>query len=175
MVASGKTRTPRAPKVVLAITEEIIGDAVERDSSHCLWAEAVKAAYPDAKNVSVDLQTIRFSDLEKGLRYTYLTPRVAQVALVNFDQGMKPAPHQCVLRNGQVTRAGRRAPQKQLSEAQLKQRVEAGKKTHEMLAKTRLSSRNPTAMVVPDRIGGSPPPLSEFGKRREFGLRQLAR
>jgi hypothetical protein len=72
-------------------------------------ADAVKAAYPEAKHISVDIQTIRFSLPEKGIRCTYLTPRTAQIALLNFDQGQAPAPFRFVLRGGQVTKTRRHA------------------------------------------------------------------
>ncbi|MHC5072002.1 MAG: hypothetical protein ACYTGO_16115, partial [Planctomycetota bacterium] len=55
-------------------------------------AQAVKAAHPKARRVSVDLQAIRFSDWEKGLRFFYLTPRVVQVALLRMDHGQPVEP-----------------------------------------------------------------------------------
>ena len=56
-------------------------------SSRRAIAQAVKAAHPGVRRVSVDLQAIQFSDWERGLRFTYLTPRVVQVALLRMDQG----------------------------------------------------------------------------------------
>lgn len=163
-------RTPRAPRIKLVITNEMIEDAIPRDSSHCLWAESVKVAVPDARHVSVDLQTIRFSNPVKGLRYTYLTPRIAQIALVQFDQGIRPEPQEVLLRNGQVTAAGRRMPtSKPLSEAQLKQRQVAYKKSG--LAKAKLHSETSSG-TVPAKVGGKTPPIAA-GKRRAFGLRGM--
>jgi len=85
-------RVPRSRRVDVAVTPEVIETAVEGDSGHCMIADAVKAALPDARNISVDLQTIRFSDPKKRMRYVYLTPRMAQLALVDFDAGEKPEP-----------------------------------------------------------------------------------
>lgn len=104
------TKKLTSPQVKVEVTAEIIAQATECDSEHCMIAEAVKAAFPGSTFVSVDLQTIRFSEPEKHLRYTYLTPRVAQIALVNFDQGRKPEPFTFQLRRGQVTRSGGRTP-----------------------------------------------------------------
>ena len=153
------TRTPRAPQVIVEITDEVIDEAIPRDSSHCMIADALKALVPGASKVAVDLQTIRFSDLKKGLRYTYLTPRVAQVALIKFDQGLKPEPFAFRLRGGQVTRAGRvKRETKPLSEKQMQQRKDAASKVKESLGKTQLAQRHAGSGRIPDRIGGQPPP-----------------
>lgn len=175
-MASG--RTPRAPRLEIEITDEIIREAIPRDSSYCMIAEAVKAVYPDAQRVAVDLQTVRFTDPKKGLRFTYLTPRVAQVMLINFDQEIVPEPFICRLTNGQVTRSGQkiakatRSSGQKLSPAQLKQRNEASKKGQDSLAQARLVSRGTTGSV-PDRVGGKTPPTTPFARRRSFGLRAL--
>lgn len=163
-------RRPKSPTLKLEITEELIADAVPRDSSHCLWAEAVKVAFPEAKHVAVDLQTIRFTDPKKGLRFTYLTPRTAQVALVQFDQGIRPEPHSVQLRRGQVTRSGSKGVPKHTSPAEKAQRKAAAKKGRDVLAKTTL--RGNPARAVADRVGGQTPPIAA-GKRRAFGLRGL--
>jgi hypothetical protein len=133
-------------------------------------AEAVRLAWPMAQRISVDLQTIRFSDPKKNLRYTYLTPRTGQVALVRYDQGIKPEPFSMMLRGAQVTRANPResgTPKTTKStEAQRKQRADALKKAH--LTKDSKNKGN-----VPEKIGGKTPPLSGYSKRRAFGLRGL--
>lgn len=161
-------KRPKAPRVVLDVTEEIIEDAIPRDSSHCLWADAVKAAWPDARRIAVDIQTIRFTDPKKGLRYIYLTPRAVQVSLVQFDQGVRPIPHSAQLRAGHVvavrTESGR-GEKKTRSLAQLK----AAAKGREVLKKTTLRKN---AAAVPERVGGKAPPIAA-GRRRAFGLRGL--
>jgi hypothetical protein len=169
-------KSRKAPRVSVTITQELIDDAIKRDSSHCKIAEAIKAAYPGASRISVDLQCIRFSDLAKGERYTYLTPRVAQVGLVNWDQGTKPDPYEFQLRNGQVTAAGRRPNRHTpLTEAQTAARA----KVAQDLRQTVLTDRGKHGSV-PDRVGGAPPPLARdadnvpFSRRRAFGLRRLA-
>jgi hypothetical protein len=53
-------------------------------------AEAIKATIPKAKRVSVDLATIRYSVDDK--RLVYLTPRPAQIKLLQFDNGEKLYP-----------------------------------------------------------------------------------
>ena len=89
---------PKSPVVKVNVTESIIAESKSRDSSHCMIAEGLKAAVPHAKYILVDLQSIRFTDTEKKLRYTYLTPRSAQIALIKFDQGITPPPLEFTLR-----------------------------------------------------------------------------
>jgi hypothetical protein len=184
------TRSPRSPRVKIVLTEELIEDSKQRDSSHCMIAEAVKVAHPGASHVSVDLQTIRFTDQAKGLRYTYLTPRAAQVALINFDAGVTPEPLDFMLRGGQVTKSGTRprALQPQ-SEAQLEQRRAAAAKGVESKQKLvqRHGAGDDNGGNVSEVVGGKTPPLGKikgktrgeravaFTKRRAFGLRGLDR
>jgi hypothetical protein len=96
-------RALKAPRVNLVITPELVADAIAEDSSHCMIAEAVKAALPYARWVSVDIQTIRFSDPQTRARYVYLTPRLGQSALVKFDAGEKVEPFRMQLRDPHIT------------------------------------------------------------------------
>lgn len=76
----------------IEVTAEIIGQSLRANSNHCMIADAIKAAMPEAKAVSVDLQTIRYTDREKGQRYVYFTPLVCQQQLLRFDQGVHVHP-----------------------------------------------------------------------------------
>lgn len=157
----------RAPKVVLPVTMEQIETATKADSSHCMIADAIKAAVPGAANVSVDLQTIRFSDPKKRRRYVYLTPRRAQEALIEFDQGRGVEPFEVTLRGGHVTAMNQR-------KAAEGGRAEPGRSR-------KLVTRGNSGRV-PEVMGGPPPPIgalaskaTKIGRRREFGLRALER
>lgn len=170
-------RRPRAPRIKMIVTDEMIQDAIPRDSGHCVFAEAVKAAFPNASKVAVDLQTIRFTDPGKMLRYTYLTPRPVQLALVNFDQGHLPIPFNIELRNGQVTAAGRtRAaiakPVSPKAAEAARRSAEKARAHRKELGKATLVVRNEGS--VPDIVGGKPPPVAP-GRRRAFGIRALER
>lgn len=107
-----KAVVPQTPKVDVYVDEKTINEAVVRNSSHCMIAEAVKKALPYARGVLVDLQSIRLTDADRGLRYTYLTPRGAQLALIAFDQGEKPKPFRMHLAKGSVRRAQHKAASK---------------------------------------------------------------
>lgn len=84
------TMTTTALKV--SITAPLIERATQRDSRHCMIAEAITAARPDFRNVQVDLATIRWTNPRTGKRYIALTPEKAAVALVEFDQGREVEP-----------------------------------------------------------------------------------
>lgn len=173
-----KERTlPRGPKLRVEITKEIIDEATRRDSNHCMIADAIKSIRPDATGIAVDLATIRFTDRKKAARFTFLTPRIAQAALVNFDQGRPPEPFSFLLRGAQVTRSGRSWRSHAKRESTPAQKEAITKATKARFGKTRL--RNAGTGNVPDRIGGHTPPLQRskdnvpFSRRRAFGLRAL--
>jgi hypothetical protein len=66
-------------------------------------AETIKAAWPQMRGVTVDMQTIRVTDPAKRRRYIYFTPRPAQIALIYYDRGIMPEPFEVRLeRAGQI-------------------------------------------------------------------------
>lgn len=172
-----RKRAPHSPRFRVVIDIDLIEISKERDSSHCMIAEAIRDVIPAAHSIAVDLQTIRFSLPEKRLRYTYLTPRIAQTALVQFDQGTTPEPFDFRLQGGQVTAMASRkssnaAPRsKERTPAQIASLKKARKSAG--LEKQRLAT--PTAGGgVMRRVGGRTPPTTPFGRRRAFGLRALS-
>ncbi len=87
-------------KHTFKITQHEIDTAVKRDSHHCMIADSIKAKFPEAKYIHVDLQSVRFSDFKTGKRFKYFTPPEAQVALLRFDQGKEVAPFTMKLKEG---------------------------------------------------------------------------
>ena len=154
-----------SPRLTIEVPQDIIDTSVERDSSHCMIADAIQRQIPQARYISVDLATIRFTDLQAGVRYVYLTPRPAQAALLDFDQGEKPAPFSLHLEGAHVLVAGNA----QRARASLEPNPKDNKKGS------------------PVRVGGASPPLGPLqggiklkgtartGRRREFGLRAIIR
>ncbi len=164
-------RGQRAPRPNIVITDALIEQAKRRDSGHCMIAEAVKAAVPHARSVSVDLASIRWTDPESALRYTFLTPRVAQLALVQFDQGDENIePFSFRLRGALVTQSHMKKPK-------------AKGTPRTVSTKTSLVKADGGKPGVATRVGGKTPPLGPLsnskrvrvGKRREFGLRTISR
>lgn len=164
-----KTKTTKtSPRLVIDVPKDIIETSTARDSSHCMIADAIARAIPNARYISVDLATIRFTDLEAGVRYVYLTPRSAQAALLDFDQGEIPEPFSVRLRDAHVLPTG------------------AARQARASLHKEHRNNGKP-----PVRVGGQSPPLGPLqggatldnprkdktrtGRRREFGLRAIIR
>jgi hypothetical protein len=142
-------------RIDIQVKASHIAESKPQNSSHCMIADALKAAMPTAKSIAVDLATIRFTDPKTGLRYIYLTPPRAQRALAQFDQGLKVEPFPIRLtRPAQVIQSGRKASQKQ-------QGVRAPSNDR----------------CVPTRLGGKVPPTGplsnnvRLGKIRAYGLR----
>jgi hypothetical protein len=80
---AGRPRKPAeqfAPSVwergkrVIRVEAEHIARAVERSSSACAIADALKQQIPNARHVAVDLQCIRWTDCVRKIRYIALTP-----------------------------------------------------------------------------------------------------
>jgi len=165
-VAEKKIPVPRAPGLTIKVTKAIIDRSVKGNSGHCMIADALKETRPKATAVGVDIQTIRFTDPDRGLRYTYLTPLIAQRAILNFDEGIKPKAFDFRLRSAGawVVLAGTRPNKKKRPhDPALRAEVRAN------LKKDRLVSSG--SDKVPRRVGGRPAKLPELSQRREFGLR----
>src|SRR5262245_39633855 len=91
------------PRPTIHVTKEQIEKACKANTKHCMIAEAIRDNVSRATRISVDLMTIRWSDNEKGLRYTYNTPRNAQEALLLFDAGEPIEPFEFRVINGNVS------------------------------------------------------------------------
>jgi hypothetical protein len=96
-------KTTAIPRVKFEVTKENIELACKSDSRHCMIADAVAARLPHVRNISVDMMSIRWSDPLKGWRYTYMTPKPAQGALIDFDMGIVPQPFSFETRGGLAT------------------------------------------------------------------------
>jgi hypothetical protein len=98
-------------KATICVLRRHIEDAMLANSSHCAIAMAIAEAVPDARYIAVDLQTIRWTDPKKKVRYCFLTPSIAQhQIIIPFDQGERD---KCVettfrMKPAFVTRSGPR-------------------------------------------------------------------
>lgn len=168
-----KKRWPTAPQITVRVTLERIEDSKLRDSSHCMISESVRDSVPWAMNVSTDLQTIRLSEYDKRLRYTYLTPRNAQLALVEFDQGRNPEPFEFTLRAGHVTRMTQPRRSSIAPRGMSEEQQAALSKAAALNPKRNRVRLVPNGGGIPHRVGGATPPTTSFARRRSFGLRAL--
>jgi hypothetical protein len=182
------TRTPKGPQVRVQVTSELIQNAIGSDSSHCAIADGLRVAVPGVRKVSLDVQTIRFTDPKRPYRYTYLTPRTAAEFLTGWDVKMHQLhtarteaeratlreeitrlfpPFTFLLRSAHVTLARSNSHRKrQMTPAQKAAFAKAQKAAQKVLRKSRLVQRHVGS--VPQRIGGRALPLS---RRRSYGLR----
>jgi hypothetical protein len=127
----------------IKVGNEHIENAIKKDSHKCMIADAIHKAIPYARYIMVDTQSIRFSDLDAGQRYIYLTPPEAQKNILKFDRGETVRPFEINL-NRRVTRQMR-----------VRQADMVGKKR-----KKRVRSKTKSKRVMPSR-------------EREFGLRKF--
>lgn len=171
---TGSSSAPRAPRIDFAVTERHIAEAVPRDSGHCMIADALRDAIPNAEFISVDLATIRWTDVTAGYRYVYLTPGVAQAALIAFDQGERPEPFHVKQNAAQMhlTAGARRARTER--NRTVKDATGAWPRENAELMPPREGSRSAGSVMV--KTGGEPlPGPGRAYKRREFGLRRYVR
>lgn len=119
-----QVHNPASRREKIKVTADIIEKSKRANSAHCMIAEAVRTCVPGAKGITVDLQAVRFSDPETGWRYSAFTPRHAQKAIIDFDQGITPQPFEFRFIPAQVNEMhGRRAPEGVLSRTPGKKKV----------------------------------------------------
>ncbi len=146
----------------ITVTDKDIEKGVIADSRSCMNAEAIKRAIPQARNVQVDLATIRFTDKNTGNRYVFMTPLSVQKSIVEFDQGVKPPAFEFHLK----TLFQIRPPIQVKKQTPIPRVVDQqSRPTGEGASE----SRSPTVIV------GGPPIVREkvVGYIRRFGLRKL--
>jgi hypothetical protein len=78
---------------------------VGRIAGERIVAEAVRAARPEARNIAVDLGTIRWTDPKTGRRLTFATPPTVRDMLLGFAGDAAPEPFRFIL--GRAARAAR--------------------------------------------------------------------
>ncbi len=173
----------------IVVTEEVVARACQRDSRHCMVAEAIQGAQPDWKNISVDLATIRWTNPRTRRRYTALTPDSIRNAIFAFDQGQPVEPFDFALRaihtikSTAGTKKGtvkRRRAQKQQAEERANPTVSMGSGRPVIRGGSDLPAGH---------LGGTPTPTRSNrvevettdagnvrlsgGRFRQYGLRQL--
>lgn len=191
---AGRRARAYSPRIVVDVTAEDIATAIPQDSGHCMIADAIQRLHPDVTGVSVDLATVRFTDKAKGKRYVYLTPELAQMALLMFDQGELPPPFTFELKRAAqivpVTTSKARRAKKEASRAAALVNQAAAVLEGKEASGDRPTSRGPAELVppaggsresIPVKVGGKAPAIGalahtgqahpKYGRRRTFGLR----
>lgn len=96
--------------VELNVTAKLIDTGTRRDSHGCMIADAVNEQIPWAKYITVDTQSVRFTDTKAGRRFIYLTPPRAQKAILDYDSGKHVRPFRMTLSQGYTKRMRVRDP-----------------------------------------------------------------
>lgn len=165
----------------IQVLQRHIDTAVPANSGHCMIADAIKDGVLGASRITVDLQTIRFTDKVKRLRYEYLTPRPAQEALVDFDWGTAVKPFVFAIRTPRITAASvpkeasaevKAMRVKNLKKASLAKKTK-NEKTHGLASGVIGGRSSPTGALAAG--SGRRRPAANYGGRREFGIRGLVR
>lgn len=159
----------KMPRVRIHVSTQTIKRATTCNTNYCMIAEAIKECVPGASAVSVDLQTIRWTDRKARVRYVFLTPPPAQAALLQFDNGVRPRAFNINLRSGQIipTRRRRITEAKQAA-SKTKTKTKRTKARRSTAAKLKVIAGKSEGVAM--IIGGQAPPKATLGNRRIFGL-----
>jgi hypothetical protein len=93
----------------ITVTKRHIETACQRNSHHCMIADAIADSVDGAKFILVDLQSIRWTDKRVKQRYVYLTPPSAQEAIIAFDRGKRCKPFVFALSSPRIKNTKRSA------------------------------------------------------------------
>jgi hypothetical protein len=99
-----RRRPPKQTTVTIS-AEAVAAMTVGRIAGERIIVEAVRAARPEARNIAVDLGTIRWTDPKTGERVAFATPPTVRDALLGLTRGATPAPFRFIL--GRAARATR--------------------------------------------------------------------
>ena len=86
--------------IKVKVLKPAIANAIKQNSHRCMIADTLQKQIPKAQYISVDTQSIRFTDKKTGLRHIYLTPPRAQLALLKFDKGESVNPFAFTMSQG---------------------------------------------------------------------------
>jgi hypothetical protein len=158
--------------VDIEVTQEAIVFACKASDSQCMIANAIRASEGRTR-IEVDLATIRWT--EKGKRRTWLTPPVAQRALVAFDQGDEIEPFTLRLHHpAQVVNA---PSSRRLSDGKVKDRTKAvtttsnGPEHAPTIQGGKSMPRAPLNNAGPPNITLGQKKVA--GRERRYGIKQL--
>ena len=145
----------------IVVTQENIDRSIKGNSAYCMISDAIRHSNGNAKSISTDLQTIRWTDRRNSVRYVWLTPAIAQEALVKFDQGLPFGPFTFRLGHPIAeTAGGHLAPRGAGRPRKSRRRV-------------RVRRGGKGAISVTTEGHALPPVAALPGSRRRFGLKQL--
>lgn len=136
----------------IIVRKEHIEEAKRKDSHHCMIADAIRTQL-GAQFISVDVQSIRYNDPTTRERLIFLTPHIAQNAILRWDRGVMIQPFAFYLeRPVKITPIRQKWTGK-------KSTLQKARKKYEM-----------TTRKLPRLVKRTKPKVTRF---REFGVRKL--
>jgi hypothetical protein len=144
----------------IIVRKNHIEEAIKNDSHHCMIHDAIKE-YLGVQFISVDTQSIRFSDPATKERYVYLTPPTAQQMILKWDRGIAVQPFSFELSSPVRVTPIRKEYKGKKSTRRKAQRKYDAKRRDPMAP--RLVKKN------------QPPPKPHITRHRKFGIRQFTK
>jgi len=174
-------RKKSKPNLQITVSEKVIANSIRADSGHCMIAEAIKETAREKGLklgfIAVDLQTIRVTNLLSRLRYIYLTPPMAQMALVKFDNGEVITPFKFTLYRDRAVQV---LPYRGKGVSSEPAKIKVRSQTTRTNRKPDGDKNVQTIGQKPKIMGGKAPPTAALrspayrGRTRSFGMRFLA-
>ena len=154
---------------LIHVTKEDYEAAVPGSSSHCAVEVAIKRMFPEFKFISVDIQSIRWSDPKHDVRHMALTPQPIARNILEFDAVRVPGDISFYLRSVMQTpmlhgRHGEKSFQYGTADQSA-----AKLRKPKVKATGKRNGKSSHVNGVPTVVGGSLPPRAHM--RRSFGLR----
>lgn len=150
-------------RFTISVSEEDIARAHQNDSYRCVVAQAIARSIPDATNIDVDTQTLRFT--RRGERLWYLTPYAVQGYIIAFDAGDAIAPFDFMIQNP------RRARRVAMTDEQREAKRVADRERRKREPEHDVVAAAPAARTATGK--GRTPPRVFRTKRRMYGHRVL--
>lgn len=87
----------------LAITQDDIDCAIERNQFNCAIVRSIQRQFPEAIRVRVNTETIAFTLEDEDVRFTFPTPEVAIERVIKpLDTGHMPKPTAITIKGGRM-------------------------------------------------------------------------
>jgi hypothetical protein len=137
------------------VDQDAIDQSMRKSSAHCMIATAIKRQYPRLRNIVVNITQIGMTDPKTGVRSLFLTPRIAQIALLNYDWGKAVEPFKFQAKD----------PVVRLWKKHSRSDRKGRKKVYKRLHPTKSRELQPGTLRAKYSIG----------QRREFGLNAMGR
>jgi hypothetical protein len=95
-------------KMKVAVAQDDIDKAIRGNTRKCMIERSIERDYPTLKNVVIEKNTVRFTDPDRNVIYTFDMAPVGRAAILMWDDGGHIAPFAFTLRHPVVRQRARR-------------------------------------------------------------------